>query len=51
MRLRVAQLDEWIAESRAFVADADKKIKELGDVFTMMMVSTTCFTVRVCILT
>ena len=38
MKVRIAQLDEWIAEGRAFVAEADRKISELGDVFQMMMV-------------
>jgi hypothetical protein len=40
MKLRIAQLDDWITEGKAFVADADRKIKELGDVFRMMMVTT-----------
>lgn len=40
MKLRVAQLDDSIAESKAFVTESDRKIKELGDVFQMMMVLT-----------
>lgn len=45
MKMRIAQLDDWITEGKAFVADADKKIKELGDVFRMMMVSGSSVTV------
>ena len=37
-KLRLAQLDEWIGESRAYIAESDKKIRDLGDVFQMMMV-------------
>jgi hypothetical protein len=39
IKLRLQQLDEWIAETKAYVDESDKKIRDLGDVFQMMMVS------------
>ncbi len=39
MNLRLAQLDDWIAQSRKFVTETDKKVHELHDVFEMMTVS------------
>lgn len=38
IKLRLQQLDEWIAETKAYVDESDKKIRDLGDVFQMMMV-------------